>query len=432
MKQMSTVGLQIAYRARKYEGEALQSLYPLIDATMLWDSFKRLNKQSAKGVDGKTWQQYREEFPERKHSLLEEFKSGRYKAPAVRRVYIPKDKHSHRPIDIPTIEDKLLQMCVRRVMEPVYEGDFKPFSYGFRPGCSQHQAIDYMFKEVSFGKKHYIIDADIKNYFGSINHGLLRELLDKRIKDGVIRKMIDKWLKAGIMDSGNMSYPEEGTPQGSVISPLLSNIFLHYVLDEWFSEQIQPLLKGKSFIVRFADDFILGFTDKSDAERVMAVLPKRFAKYGLTLHPEKTKMIDLNSKRGESGRSFDFLGFTHFLGKSRKGFPVLKRKTSSKRLTRAISNVSDYIKKNRHMILEDLIAELNVKLRGHYNYYGVTFNSRSLIGFFEAVKRSLFKWLNRRGGNVKLNWDRFSCLIEIWHPLCKPSIKHSQYSLKRT
>jgi retron-type reverse transcriptase len=178
---------------------------------------------------------------------------------------------------------------------------------------------------------HYIIDADIKNYFGSISHGILRELLDQRVKDGVIRKMIDKWLKAGIMESGNISYPDEGTPQGGIISPILSNIYLHYVLDEWFSEQIQPLLKGKSFIVRFADDFILGFSDKSDAQRVMEVLPKRFAKYKLTLHPEKTKLIDLNSSRGESGRSFDFLGFTHYLGKSRKGYRVLKRKTSTKR-----------------------------------------------------------------------------------------------------
>jgi len=430
MKQMSTVGQQIAYRARKYKGEALQSLYPFIDAILLWDSFKRLNKQSAKGVDGKTWQQYREEFQERKHSLLEEFKSGRYKAPAVRRVYIPKDKHSHRPIGIPTIEDKLLQMCVRRVMEPVYEEDFKPFSYGFRPGRSQHQAIDYLCKEVSFGMKHYIIDADIKNYFGSIDHGMLREFLDKRIKDGVIRKMIDKWLKAGIMDSGDISYPEEGTPQGSVISPLLSNIFLHYVLDEWFSEQIQPLLKGRSFIVRYADDFILGFTDKSDADRVMAVLPKRFAKYGLTLHPEKTKLIDLNNKRGEGlGRSFDFLGFTHFLSKSRKGKMVLKRKTSSKRMTRAIMNVSDYIKRNRHMKLQDLIAALNVKLRGHYNYYGVSFNSRSLNGFFMVVRMRLFYWLNRRGGKVKLNWSRFMEYVDVFTPLLKPFIKHSYISL---
>jgi group II intron reverse transcriptase/maturase len=185
---------------------------------------------------------------------------------------------------------------------------------------------------------HYIIDADIKNYFGSISHGILRELLDQRVKDGVIRKMIDKWLKAGIMESGNISYPDEGTPQGGIISPILSNIYLHYVLDEWF-------------IVRFADDFILGFSDKSDAQRVMEVLPKRFAKYKLTLHPEKTKLIDLNSSRGESGRSFDFLGFTHYLGKSRKGYRVLKRKTSTKRLTRAITRMNDFIKKNRHMKL---------------------------------------------------------------------------------
>ena len=267
---------------------------------------------------------------------------------------------------------------------------------------------------------HYIIDADIKNYFGSINHGMLRDFLDKRVKDGVIRKMIDKWLKAGVMESGNISYPEEGTPQGSVISPLLSNIYLHYVLDEWFSEQIQPLLKGKSFIVRYADDFVLGFTDKSDAERVMAVLPKRFAKYGLTLHPEKTKLIDLNSKRGGNGRSFDFLGFTHFLSKTLKGYMVLKRKTSSKRLTRAILNVSNYIQKNRHMKLRDLIAALNVKLRGHYNYYGVTFNSWSIERFHKMVRILLFKWLNRRGGKVKLNWKIFSDQVMKYPLYCYP------------
>jgi hypothetical protein len=237
--------------------------------------------------------------------------------------------------------------------------------------------------------------------------------------------MIDKWLKAGIMESGNISYPEHGTKQGSVVSPVLSNVYLHYVLDVWFSEVIQPLLKGKSFIVRFADDFILGFTDKSDAERVMEVLPKRFAKYGLTLHPDKTKMIDLNSKRGGSGRSFDFLGFTHFLSSSRKGNKVLKRKTSSKRLTRAIMNISEFIKLNRHMKLKDLIAAINVKLRGHFSYYGITFNSRGIILFYEQVKRCLYKWLNRRGGKPKWNWESFSKLIEQWAPLVKPSIAHS-------
>ena len=344
MKKMSTVELQIAERARKYKVEALYNFHHFIDAPFLQECYEQLNKKSAGGIDGKTWQQYGLEFPERRESLLDEFKSGRYRAPAIRRVYISKDKHSQRPLGITTIEDKVLQASVRKVIEPIYEEEFKPFSYGFRPGRSQHQAIDYMSGQVSFQKMHYIIDADIKNYFGSINHGILREFLDKRVKDGVIRRMIDKWLKAGIMESGNISYPTKGTSQGGSISPILSNIYLHYVLDEWFSEQIQPMLKGKSFIVRYADDSILGFSERSDAERVMEVLPKRFAKYGLTLHPEKTKLIDLNSKREGSGRSFDFLGFTHYLGNSRKGYKVLKRKTSSKRLTRAVVNIIKFIK----------------------------------------------------------------------------------------
>ena len=422
---MSTVELQIAERARRFKGEALHNLHHFIDAHLLQESYEQLNKKSAEGIDGKTWQQYGLEFLERRESLLGEFKSGRYRAPALRRVYIPKDKHGQRPIDISTTEDKVLQASVRKVIEPIYEEDFKPFSYGFRPGRSQHQAIDYMFKQVSFQKMHYIIDADIKNYFGSINHGTLREFLDKRVKDGIVRRMIDKWLKAGIMESGNISYPDHGTQQGSVISPTLSNIYLHYVLDEWFSEQIQPLLKGKSFIVRFADDFILGFTDKSDAERVMEVLPKRFAKYELTLHPEKTKLVDLNSKRGGSGRSFDFLGFTHYLGNSRKGNKILKRKTSSKRLTRAINRISDFIKLNRHMKLKDLIAAINIKLRGHYSYYGIILNYKGVFQFYEQVKRKLFKWLNRRGGKPKWNWETFSTLVEKWDPLLRPMIYHS-------
>jgi len=216
---MSTVELQIAERAMKYKGEALHNLHHFIDIAMLQKSYKELNKHSAKGVDGVTWQYYGDKLKERLPGLLEEFKSGRYRAPAIRRVYIPKDKHSKRPLGIPTIEDKVLQASVVKVIEPVYEREFKDFSYGFRPGRSQHQAIDRMFKGVSFEGMHYIIDADIKNYFGTIDHGILRGFLDRRIKDGVIRKMIDKWLKAGVMESGNISYPDEGTPQGGIITP---------------------------------------------------------------------------------------------------------------------------------------------------------------------------------------------------------------------
>jgi RNA-directed DNA polymerase len=424
-EKMSTEELQIAERARKYKGESLTNLQQFIDEEMLRKSYRSLNKNSSPGVDGKFWHNYSLESGFRIPELLVEFKSGKYKAPHIRRVYIQKGKTGRRPLGIPTIEDKILQESVRRVLTPLYEEDFKDFSYGFRSGYSAHQAIEYMYKEVSFKGLHYIIDADIKNYFGSISHGIMREFLDRRVKDGVIRKMIDKWLKAGILEDKQLSYPKEGTPQGGIISPLLSNIFLHYVLDEWFSEEIQPLLSGRSFIVRYADDFVLGFENSTDVERVMKVLGKRFEKYKLELHPDKTKVIDLNSKGGDGNRSFDFLGFTHYLGKSRKGKVVLKRKTSSKKLGLAIDKVQDWIKQNRHRKIRELIPELNAKLRGHYGYYGITFNSKGIDHYYMQVKRILQKWLNRRGGNPVWNWERFNILIKIWMPLIKPKIRHS-------
>ena len=425
---MLTQELQIAERARKHKHDALTNLHQFIDMELLEDSYRQLNKNSSAGVDGESWQSYSVNACERLTELLFLFKGGRYKAPPIRRVYIPKNKREVRPIGIPTIEDKILQESVRRVLSAVYEEEFKDFSYGFRKGRSAHQAIEYLFREVSFKGLHYIIDADIKGYFDSISHSHLRKFLDKRVKDGVLRRMIDKWLKAGIMEDGQISYPEKGTPQGGNISPLLSNIYLHYVLDEWFSEQIQPLLKGRSFIVRYADDFVLGFEYLSDAKRVMKVLPKRFGKYDLELHSEKTKIVELNDKQGKGTRSFDFLGFSHYLGKSRKGNLVLKRKTSSKKLTRSLNNFRTWLKKNRHKRLEELISQINAKLQGHYIYYGITFNSRSIQSYYEQVKRELHKWLNRRGGKRKWNWDKFTLLINEWMPLIRPKIYHSYLS----
>ena len=397
---------------------------------MLQRSYLSLNKKSSPGVDGKYWHNYSLESEFRIPELLKEFKSGKYKAPSIRRVYIDKGKTGKRPLGIPTIEDKVLQESVRSVLTPIYEEDFMSFSYGFRRGHSTHQAIEYMCKEVSFKGLHYIIDADIKNYFGSINHGLLREFPDRRVKDGVIRKMLDKWLKAGILEDKQLSYPKEGTPQGGLVSPLLSNIYLHYVLNAWFTEEIQPQLSGKSFIVRYADDFVLGFENSKDVDRVLKVLQKRFEKYKLELHAEKTGVINLKSKRGEGSRSFDFLGFTHYLGKSRKGKLVLKRKTSSKKFTVAISKVHDWIKANRHRRLKELIPELNAKIRGHYNYYGMTFNDKGLYKYYLEVKRLLHKWLNRRGGKAVWNWVRFTKLTEEWMPLQKPKIYHSYLKAK--
>jgi len=425
MTKMSTVRLQIAERARKHKGEALFSLHQFITEGLLMESYKTLNKQSSAGVNGENWYEYGIEAQERIPELMRRFKAGEYKAPPIRRAYIPKGDGKVRPLGIPTIEDKVLQASIRTVMEPIYEEDFKDFSYGFRPGRSTHQAVEYLFKEVSFNGMRYIIDADLENYFGSINHVLLREFLGRRVNDGAIRKMIDKWLKAGVLEDGQISYPKEGTPQGGVISPLLSNIYLHYVLDEWFAEQIQPMLSGRSFIVRYADDFILGFEKKEDVMRVMKVLPKRFEKYKLSLHPEKTKIVDLFTTSGQGDRSFDFLGFTHYIGKSQKGRPILKRKTSKKKFNKAVEQTEEWIKSNRHKKLKTLIAELNRKLIGHYSYYGITFNTHGVRRFYDAVKMRLRKWLNRRGGKAAWNWDKFHLLVEEWILLSRPRIYHS-------
>lgn len=429
MEEMSTVELQIAERARKFNEEPLTNLSQFITQDVLYKEFMKLNKYSSAGTDDQDWFDYSRVADQRLPELLTEYKSGRYKAPPVRRVYIQKGKTGKRPLGIPTIEDKVLQSAVRRVLEPIYEGMFKDFSYGFRPNRSCHKAIEYMFQQVSFGGMRYIIDADIQNYFGSINHGQLRSFLDQRVKDGKVRKMLDKWLKAGILEDDTLSYPEKGTPQGGIVSPLLSNIYLHYVLDEWFSEVIQPRLKGRSFIVRYADDFVLGFERAEDANRVMEVLFKRFDKYFLRLHPEKTRMINLNNpERGN--RSFDFLGFTHYMGKSRKGKPILKRKTSKKKYSEALNKFGEWLKRNRHNKIRDIIHDLNVKLRGYYNYYGITFNSRRLAGFYHQIRRLLYKWLNRRGGKPTWPWERFTQLVSHWCPLLKPRIYHSYLSAK--
>lgn len=428
--KMSTVEMQIAERARSYPEEAITNLNQFIDEEFLHECYKILNKQSASGVDQQTWSDYNQERKERIPQLLTAFKSGTYRAPNIRRVYIPKEDGKQRPLGLPTMEDKLLQTAVSKVLTPIYEQIFYNGSYGFRPGKSQHQALEELFKEVSFKGKRYIIEADIKNYFGSINQARLREVLDLKIKDGVIRKMIDKWLKAGIQEEAQVFYPTEGTPQGGSISPMLSNIFLHYVLDEWFIKQIQPLLKGESFLIRFADDFLLGFTNEEDARRVMEVLGKRFEKYAIKLHPEKTKLIKLDAKdENQEQDTFDFLGFTHYMSKSRKGKRILKRKTSRKKLRGALVRMNKWIQENRHSpFLEGLIADLNRKLRGYYQYYGVTFNSRQLRTYYEKVTRMLFKWINRRGARGHLSWEKFCLRINVWSPLEKPKIYH-QYLL---
>lgn len=424
MKKMLPHELQIAAVSKKYPNSGLTNLNQYLTEELLTQCYKLLNRRSSPGVDGQTWQDYQQESEERLPRLLSEIKSGQYRAPHIRRVYIDKADGGQRPLGIPTIEDKVAQSAIRSVMEPIYETEFKDFSYGYRRDRSAHQALDELFTSVSFGKMRTIIDADIEDFFGSMDHRMLRDFVETRVKDGVILRMLGKWLKSGVLEGEELTYPEKGTPQGGLISPLLSNIYLHYVLDEWFSEQIQPLLKGNSFMIRYADDFVMGFEHPEDAAKVMKVLPNRLSNYHLRLHARKTRVVNLSE--GDRGdRSFTFLGFTHYGGKSRKGHWILKRKTSSKKLSSKITEIGDWIKVRRHKKLGWLVKRLNARLRGHYNYYGITHNSQGIIRFYRAVERLLQKWINRRGGKRKWTWQRIGELKQGGNWLLKPKIQHS-------
>jgi group II intron reverse transcriptase/maturase len=412
----------------------LTTLAHHIDEEWLGEAYRRVRKDGATGVDGQIAEEYERDLRGNLKSLLGRFKSGTYKAPPVRRAYIPKgDGKSTRPIGVPTLEDKVLQKAVAMVLEAVYEQDFLDCSYGFRPGRSAHQALERVWQGVMGMRGGWVLEVDIKSYFDTIDHASLRSILNQRVRDGVLRRTIDKWLKAGVQEEGVVWHPETGTPQGGVISPLLSNIYLHEVLDKWFEQQVKPVLAGAAFLVRFADDFIIVFQGKRDAERVWAVLPKRFGKYGLTLHPEKTQLVRFTRpphqgkpRREDRPGAFYLLGFTHYWGRSHKGYWVVKRKTEKSRLKRAIRRIYLWCKRNRHLKIADQHTMLCWKLRGHDAYYGITGNVRSLQRLRYGAERAWKKWLCRRSRAQPKSWDWFTCVLEAY-PLPPVRIVHSIY-----
>ena len=423
----------------KLAGEApemvITTLAHHIDIEFLRVAYGRTRKDGAVGVDGQTAKQYEENLEENLQNLLNRFKAGTYKAPPVRRVYIPKHggkrSKKRRPIGIPTFEDKVLQRAVTMVLEAIYEQDFLNCSYGFRPERSAHQALHALREALMRMKGGWVIEVDIESYFDMMKRKHLRDFLDRRVRDGVVRRTIDKWLKAGVLEKGTVSYPKSGSPQGGVVSPILSNIYLHEVLDLWFEGTVRPRLHGESVLVRFADDFVIVVNNKRDAERVLSVLHKRFGKYGLTLHPEKTRIVAFQRppydphgqriRQNREPRYFDFLGFTHYWGRSKLKNWVVKRKTAQDRLTRALRHINVWCRDNRHAKLRWQQAQLNKKIQGHYAYYGVTSNFKALAGFFYYVKRIWRRWLCRRSQKGWINWDRFLLLLERY-PLLPPSI----------
>jgi RNA-directed DNA polymerase len=430
---VSTKLERIVKSAKEMPGVAFTTLAHHIDLEWLLEAYRRTRKDGAAGVDGQTAKEYAANLEGNLRSLLDRAKTGdSYRAPPVRRVHIPKgDGSKTRPIGIPTFEDKVLQRAVAMVLEAVYEQDFHNCSYGFRPRRSAHDALRALREPLMEMNGGWVLEADIEAFFDSVDRAQLQEILRRRVRDGVLLRLIGKWLNAGVMEEGRVYRPDAGTPQGGVISPLLANIYLHEVLDEWFGRQVKPRLKGRAELVRYADDFVIAFESEEDARRVMDVLPKRFGKYGLRLHPEKTRLVQFSrpSRNAPSGDgatrpgSFDLLGFTHYWRRSRQGNWVVYRKTASSRLSRALRATSLWLRRNRHAPMREQHRVLVLKLRGHYNYYGIIGNFAAMDSFRSWARVLWGKWLSRRS-RASPGPTAMSELLDAY-PLPRPRIVHA-------
>ena len=419
---MSPGLLKVAERAKRDPDARFNSLAHLVDEAALGRAFSRIRKDAAVGVDDITKEQYGQRLEENLRELHGRLKSMRYRHQPIRRVHIPKANGKKRPIGISCLEDKIVQGALREVLETIYEQDFLECSYGFRPKRSAHDALRAADHMVSREGIVVILEADIQAFFDSIDRKKLMEMLQIRVADPPLLRLLGKCLHVGVLDGEVFGRPDEGTAQGSIISPMFGNVYLHYVLDLWFERDIKPRLKGHARLIRYADDLVIGFARQDDAKRVLKVLHKRMAKYGLALHPEKTRLIPfVRPRKGQDGRSglgtFDFLGFTMYWCKTRRGGWRLGMKTRKARIQRAITTLGEWCRRHRHRPLKDQHAALSRRLRGHYQYFGVNGNARSLKQMLYQVERLWLKWLQRRSQRgVRLTWKRFSAYLEV-HPL---------------
>jgi group II intron reverse transcriptase/maturase len=427
-RNMSPKLLEVAKRAKREPEARFNSLAYLIDVPALSRGYGRMRKDAAVGVDGVTKEEYGVDLQARLQDLHARLRSKRYRHQPIRRVHIDKGPGKTRPIGVSAFEDKLVQDAVREVLEAVYEQDFLDCSYGFRPGRSAHDAVRRLDHIVHRGEVSWILEADVESFFDSLDRTKLSQMLRTRVVDGSLLRLVGKCLHGGILDGARYSTPKMGAPQGSVLSPLLGNIYLHYVLDHWFETVVKPRLKGKASLVRYCDDFVIGFELEGDARRVMEVLPKRMGKYGLSLHPDKTRLLDFRrppkgqgSRRGEAA-TFDFLGFTFYWARARTGRWGMRCKTRSASLRRAIASIYDWCRRHRHLPLQVQRQALARRVRGHYNYFGVSGNFRSLLIFAAAVRRAWHKWLCRRSQRNRLTWKRYDEWLSTRCLLPRPRI----------
>jgi group II intron reverse transcriptase/maturase len=428
---------RLGHRAKESKEEKLTNLLHFIKLPLLLEAYKRLRKNAAAGVDEVTWAEYGQGLHQRLVSLQDRVHRGSYHPQPVRRVYIPKGPGRMRPLGIPVLEDKLLQQAVRMVLEPIYEAQFVGFSYGFRPGRSPHDALDAL--AVALGRKvNFVLEADIQSFYDTIDHGWMQKFIEHRIGDGRLVRLLMKWLKAGVLWEGELYAVEEGTPQGGVISPLLANIYLHYVLDLWVQKWRKQPGRAEVYIVRYADDFTMGFQREEDARAMHAALRERLAKYGLKLHPEKTRVMRFGRyARKDSGRdgrtkpaTFDFLGLTHISGVDRKtGWFQLRRQTSRKKRLAKLVSLREQMRQRRHEPVGKQHQWLCTVLSGHYRYYGVPLNYAKLAAFLYEVQRSWYRSLQRRGQRRRWNTARSEAMAQHF-PLPKPQIHHP-FPIKR-
>jgi group II intron reverse transcriptase/maturase len=410
---MSTFLQGIAKKAQEQPKHRFGNLYELLNEAYLKECWCEIRKDAASGVDGVSAREYEQNLDENIHGLVERLKGKRYRAKLVRRKYIPKGEGKERSLGIPVVEDKLLQVAVKRILEAIYEQDFLRCSYGYRPNIGALDAVDWLTIKLQFGRYNYVVEADIRAFFDSLDREWLVRMLEERIEDGAFLRLIRKWLKAGVLDTdGQVLHPATGTPQGGVISPILANVYLHYALDLWFHKVFKPRCRGEACLIRFADDFVAAFQYQDDAERFYQELGQRLGKFRLELSAEKTRVIPFGQQHPLGKTSFDFLGFEFRWGRDRVGKPHLKRRTTRKRLQNSLKRFTEWCKVKCRYRLKGLFRELNAKLRGYYNYYGVIGNYASLNQFFQAAMRILFKWLNRRSQRRSYNWTGFRELLQ--------------------
>jgi group II intron reverse transcriptase/maturase len=412
----------IALTASLNTTHRFQNLYGELTPEGLLTAWMRINKDAASGVDKLTAEEYSRNLTDNRNGLARRLKEKTYKAKLVRRTYIPKENGKERPLGIPALEDKIVQRAVATLLEAIYEQDFLDVSYGYRAGKSPLDAVGDLTFQLQDGTFGYLVEADIQGFFDHIDHEWLLKMLALRIDDTAFLHLIRKWLKAGILEpDGLIHEPETGTPQGGIVSPILANVYLHYALDLWFDRVVKPHCKGEAMLCRYADDWVCAFRYKVDAERFYAVLPKRLQKFNLSIEPSKTQMLRFSRFHPGMERRFSFLGFEFYWFLDRKGTPRVKRRTARKKFRAALNRMKEWIRLHRHKKTRWFLRALNIKLQGHYQYYGVHGNSKALWRFYETVKAYCFTWLNRRSQRKSYCWRAFNRLLS-YLPLAKPRI----------